>query len=53
MPALRYEEMDRLGPCALCGSHRYWFEGAVWQCWSCVPPPSDGMIRADLKPRVN
>jgi len=53
MAALRYEEMDKLRPCALCGSHRYWFDGAAWQCWTCVPPTSEDTIWIDLKPRVN
>jgi len=48
MPALSYDEMDKLTPCHVCGSRRYWFDGKVWQCWNCAPPPSQGMIQADL-----
>ena len=39
MTNLSYDEMDKLTPCRLCGSRRYWFDGEVWQCWNCVPPP--------------
>lgn len=53
MPLLTYDQMDRLTPCAACGSRRYWFDGTAWQCWACVPPPSPGMIYLDLKERVN
>jgi hypothetical protein len=49
----RYDEMDKLRPCQVCGSRRYWFDGEVWQCWSCVPLPSADMIRVDLNERVN
>jgi hypothetical protein len=38
MPRLSYEEMDRLTLCRRCGSRRYWLDGEVCQCWSCVPP---------------
>jgi hypothetical protein len=27
---LSYDEMDKLTPCRVCGSHRYWFDGQVW-----------------------
>jgi len=50
---LRYDEMDKLTLCQVCGSRRYWFDGEVWQCWGCVPPPSADMIRVDLNERVN
>lgn len=50
---LSYDEMDKLRPCAQCGSLRYWFDGDVWQCWNCVPPPSPDQIRVDLKETVN
>ena len=50
---LTYEEMDKLRPCARCGSRRYWFEGDMWQCWHCVPPPSPDQIRVDLTKKVN
>ena len=53
MPNLSYDEMDKLRPCARCGSRRYWFDGDVWQCWKCVPPPSLDMIRVDLNENVN
>jgi len=53
MPNLTYDEMDKLTPCRVCGSRRYWFDGQVWQCWNCVPPPSADMIRVDLKETVN
>ena len=48
MRYLSYDEMDKLTPCRVCGSHRYWFDGQVWQCWNCVPLPSADMIRVDL-----
>jgi hypothetical protein len=50
---LRYDEMDKLRSCQVCGSRPYWFDGEVWQCWSCVLPPSADMIRVDLNERVN
>jgi len=50
---LRYDEMEKLGPCQACGSRRYWFDGDVWRCWNCTPPPSEGLIRVELKERVN
>ena len=53
MSGLSYEEMDKLTPCRVCGSRRYWFDGQVWQCWNCVPPRSENEIRVDLKERVN
>jgi len=53
MPGLSYDEMDKLTPCAVCGSRRYWFDGEVWRCWNCSPPPSPEQIRVDLKERVN
>jgi hypothetical protein len=53
MPNLTYDEMDKLTPCRVCGSRRYWFDGEVWQCWNCVPPLSADMIRVDLNERVN
>jgi len=53
MSNLPYDEMDKLTPCRVCGSHRYWFDGEVWQRWNCVPPPSAEMIRVDLHERVN
>jgi ribosomal protein L37AE/L43A len=53
MRSLPYEEMDKLTPCPVCGSRRYWFDGEVWQCRNCVPPPSEGVIRVNLKPRLN
>jgi hypothetical protein len=53
MTNLSYDEMDKLTPCRLCGSRRYWFDGEVWQCWNCVPPPSADMVRIDLNARVN
>ena len=53
MPNLSYDEMDKLTPCRVCGSHRYWFDGKVWQCWNCVSPPSADMIPVDLHARVN
>jgi hypothetical protein len=53
MPNLSYAEMDRLTPCHLCGSRRDWFDGEVWQCWNCVPPPSADIVRIDLNERVN
>ena len=53
MTNLSYDEMDRLTPCRVCGSHRYWFDGKAWQCWNCVPPPSTDMVRVDLNERVN
>ena len=48
-----YDEMDKLTPFRRCGSRRYWFDGELWQCWICVPPPPADMIRIDLKERVN
>jgi hypothetical protein len=53
MPNLSYDEMDKLMPCRVCGSHRYWSDGEVWQCWNCCPPPSADMVRVDLHARVN
>jgi len=50
---LRYDEMDELPPCQVCGSRRYWFDGEAWQCWNCEPPPSREMIRIDLKETVS
>jgi hypothetical protein len=44
--------MGKLAPRA-CGSLRFWFDGDRWQCWNCVPSPSNGMITIDLKPQVN
>jgi hypothetical protein len=38
-------------PTPPCG-HRYLFDGDVWQCWECVPPPAN-MVRVDLKETVN
>ena len=46
-------EMDRLTPRPVCGSHSYWLDGEVWQCWNCVPPPSADMVRVDLNESVN
>jgi len=53
MSNLSYEEMDKLVPCRVCGSRRYWFDGQVWQCWKCEPPASEKEIRVDLKQRPN
>lgn len=53
MTNLSYDEMDKLTPCRVCGSRRYWFDGEAWQCWNCVAPPSPDMIRVDLNERVN
>ncbi|HXQ25964.1 MAG TPA: hypothetical protein VN822_06125 [Candidatus Acidoferrales bacterium] len=53
MSGLSYDEMDKLTPCPVCHSRQYWFDGKVWQCCNCVPPPSPGMIRVDLKETIN
>ena len=53
MPNLSYDEMDKLTPCRVCGSRRYWFDGEAWQCWNWAPPPSADMVRVDLDDRVN
>lgn len=53
MPGLTYEEMDGLKSCPRCCSRRFWFDGGVWQCWRCIPPPSDEMIRVELNQPVN
>jgi hypothetical protein len=52
MSNLPYDEMDKLTPYRVCGSCRYRFDREVWQCWSCIPPPSADMIRIDLNARV-
>ena len=44
---------ESLTPCRRCDSHRFWFDGEVWQCWNCVPPPSADMVRVDINERVN
>lgn len=46
-----YDEMDDLTPRRLCGSHRYWFDGDVWQCWNSVPPPWPDTIRVEFYDR--
>jgi hypothetical protein len=48
---LAYEEMDKLTPCAVCGSLDYWFDGTEWQCARCVPSPVENTIRLTLKPQ--
>ena len=53
MTNFSYIEMDKLMPCPVCGSRRFWFDGEAWQCWNCVPPPSDDMVRVDLNERPN
>ena len=53
MPGLSYDDAAKLTPCAVCSSRRYWFDGKVWQCWNCSPPPTANMIRVDLKERTN
>ena len=46
----RYEDMDKLTACPVCGSLRYWFDGAEWRCWNCAPPPYENVVRVDLHP---
>jgi hypothetical protein len=32
---LAYEDVERLQPCAVCGSRRYCFDGRKWRCAEC------------------
>jgi hypothetical protein len=48
MPHLCYNDMHKLTPCRVRGSRGYWFDGELWQCWNCVPPPSADMVRLDI-----
>lgn len=46
--AYRYEDMDKLQPCAKCASLQFWFDGEEWRCWVCVPPPSENVVKVEL-----
>jgi hypothetical protein len=34
---MAYEDVERLRPCAACGSLPYWFDGRDWRCDECEP----------------
>jgi hypothetical protein len=46
---MRYEQMDKLGPCGVCKYSVYWFSGVEWQCLDCVPCVIDTPIIFELR----
>ena len=46
--AYRYEDVDKLQPCAKCAALRFWFDGEEWRCWVCVPPSSENVVKVEL-----
>jgi hypothetical protein len=39
-----HEDVERLQPCAACGSRRYCFDGWDWRCIRCEPSVLDSLI---------
>jgi len=46
---MAYEDVERLQPCAECGSRRYCFDGRIWRCVNCEPSALASPIRVEIR----